>query len=108
MMTACYPHRVSQWQGFGQPTIREEVPQSGYNIKPGTPTLTKTLKQAGYVTGILAKTNHHRPYEAFPWDVRYGHHDYEELKHGRAPALYAKRTQEVIALAQRQQKYQKR
>ncbi len=104
MMTACYPHRVSQWDGFGKPGIDEKIPQSGYNIKPGTPTLTKALKAAGYVTGILAKPNHHQPYEEFPWDVMYGHHDYEELKHGRDPALYARRAAEVIQLAKSQKK----
>ncbi len=103
-MTACYPHRVSQWDGFGKPASAEKVPQAGYNIKKGTPTLTKALKQAGYVTGILAKPNHHLPEEEFPWDVVYGHHAYEELKHGRDAELYGKRTEEVIQLAKGQKK----
>ena len=104
MMTACYPHRVSEWDGFGKPAINEKIPQSGYNIKKGTPTLTKALKYGGYVTGILAKPNHHLPYEEFPWDVIYGHHDYADLKHGRDADLYEKRTKEVINLAKSQNK----
>lgn len=103
MMTACYPHRVSQWEGFGRPGLNEKVPQSGYDIKPGTPTLTKAMKAAGYVTGILAKPNHHQPYSEFPWDVIYGHSKYPDLKHGRDPELYAKRTKEVIELAKSRQ-----
>ncbi len=99
MMTASYPHRVSQWDGFGKPASGEKVPQSGYDIKPGTPTLTKSMKAAGYVTAILAKDNHHRPYEEFPWDLAYGHSKYPDLKHGRDAELYASRTREVIQMA---------
>lgn len=83
VMTGVYPHKVSKWDGFGKPDITEDIPQSGYDIKEGTPTLVKSLKAAGYITGILAKDNHHQPYSEFPWDIVYGHHKYEDLKHGR-------------------------
>lgn len=104
VMTGVYPHKVSQWDGFGKAGITEDIPQSGYDIKEGTPTLVKSLKAAGYFTGILAKPNHHQPYSEFPWDIVYGHHKYEDLKHGRDAGLFAKRTEEVVQKAKKEGK----
>jgi N-sulfoglucosamine sulfohydrolase len=104
IMTGVYPHKVSEWNGFGQPAINDKIPQSAYNIKVGTPTLTKSLKEAGYVTGILAKVNHHQPYSEFPWDITYNHHLYDDLKYGTDPSLFAERTGEIVQLARKESK----
>jgi N-sulfoglucosamine sulfohydrolase len=104
ILTGVYPHKASEWDGFGKPEIVEKIPQSAYNIKAGTPTLIKSLNKAGYITGILAKPNHHQPYSEFPWDIIYGHSQYEDLKHGRDSALFAQRTEEVIKYAKKENK----
>jgi len=70
-MTGRYPHRNG---AMGFEAIRTDVP-----------TLQESLRTAGYLNGILAKTKHLAPSSKFCWDtlVRVG-----ELGKGRDPDLY--------------------
>ncbi len=49
------------------------------------PTVMQTLKDAGYITGILGKVNHSTPRADYKWDFV---HDQKELGNGRDPDLY--------------------
>ena len=71
LMTGRYPHRNGA-EGF-EP------------IDPAVPTLQESLRAAGYLNGILAKTHHLAPEHKFCWDVvvRAG-----QLGIGRDPAKY--------------------
>ena len=71
LMTGRYPHRNGA-EGF-EP------------IDTGIPTLQERLNTAGYLNGILAKTNHLQPAEKFLWDLSVNGGD---LDQGRAPALF--------------------
>ena len=95
IMTARYPHRSAGHSGFDKVK---------YNIDDDVTTLTEVMKEAGYLTAMLAKVNHHQPYEKFPLDIAYGHHDYDELRYGRDPEYFARRVQEVVDASQEQGK----
>jgi len=49
------------------------------------PTVMQTLKEAGYLTGVLGKVNHSTPKADYVWDFV---HDQKELGNGRDPDLY--------------------
>ena len=78
-MTGRYPHN-SGALGFNK-------------INPGVPTLPETLREHGFVTGILGKTEHVVPSrkEAFEYA-----RDRSELHNGRSEELYGKFTAEFL------------
>ncbi|MBN2290959.1 MAG: sulfatase [Pirellulales bacterium] len=69
--TGRYPHR-SGIEGF-------------QHMQADHPTLMQTLKEAGYITGILGKVGHSTPKAEFEWDMV---HDMKELGQGRDPGRY--------------------
>lgn len=87
LMTGRYPHRHG---GMGFYQIRNDVP-----------TLQEQLKAAGYLLGILGKTEHLAPEAKFAWDVAARAPD---LAMGRDPQSYYKRTREFIEQALREKK----
>lgn len=86
-MTGRYPHRNGA-EGF-EP-INEDVP-----------TLTETLRAAGYFNGILGKVNHLAPQDRFAWDVVVGG---AELGAGRSPELYYQRSKQFFETARAAEK----
>ncbi len=68
LMTGRYPHRNGA-TGF-------------YPIRPEVPTLMESLKAAGYQLGIMAKIEHLKPDDKFPWDYKY---EAGKLGQGRDP-----------------------
>jgi len=48
-------------------------------------TVMQTLRDAGYLTGILGKVGHSTPHADYKWDFV---HDQKELGAGRDPELY--------------------
>lgn len=79
LMTGRYPHRNGA-VGF-------------YPIHEDVPTLQESLKEAGYLLGILGKVGHLKPDVKFPWD--YQRHA-TELGMGRDPDLYYQFTGEFL------------
>ncbi len=49
------------------------------------PTVMQTLRDAGYLTGVLGKVGHSTPKADYTWDFV---HDQNELGHGRDPDIY--------------------
>ena len=49
------------------------------------PTIMETLRDAGYLTGVLGKVSHSTPKASYKWDFT---HDYAELGAGRSPTKY--------------------
>ncbi|MBI4876687.1 MAG: sulfatase [Acidobacteria bacterium] len=82
LMTGRYPHRNGA-EGF-QP-IREDVP-----------TLQEQLRGAGYLNGILSKTEHLAPQSKFCWDY---FEPAATLGAGRDPSLYHRHTAEFLKRA---------
>lgn len=82
LMTGRYPHRNGA-EGFGP--IRGDVP-----------TLQESLREAGYLNGIMAKVPHLAPIEKFCWDTVV---KAEELVNGRDPEGYGRRAAEFFATA---------
>ncbi|GAB3617243.1 sulfatase [Okibacterium endophyticum] len=72
IMTGLWPHRNGA-EGF-EP------------IDDGVPVITSTLKQAGYLVGILGKVAHLQPVERYGWDMNV---DEQDLGMGRNPGKYA-------------------
>lgn len=71
LATGRYPHR-SGLTGF-------------YPTKRDVPTIMETLRDAGYLTGILGKLEHSTPKADFKWDFV---HDQGALGQGRDPKKY--------------------
>ena len=68
-------------------------------IYAGVPTLTTTLKAAGYYTAAIHKIDHMQPPSCFPWD-------YKVEGKGRAPSEYAAAVhQAILAARERQQPF---
>ena len=65
------------------------------------PTIMQTLRDAGYLTGILGKVGHSTPHTKYKWDFV---HDQNELGRGRDPELYYKYCQEFLARCSREEK----
>jgi N-sulfoglucosamine sulfohydrolase len=81
-MTGRYPHN-SGALGFDP-------------INRGVPTLPETLRENGYITGILGKTEHVIPTRKEAFDYRRGR---DEMENGRSAKLYAKFAGEFLAQA---------
>jgi len=58
------------------------------------PTVMETLRDVGYLTGVLGKVNHSTPKADYKWDFA---HDQRELGNGRDPEIYYKRCTEFLA-----------
>ncbi|MDO8683189.1 MAG: sulfatase [Armatimonadota bacterium] len=71
IMTGRYPHRSG---AMGFEAIKDDVP-----------TLTESLRAAGYMNGIMAKVPHLAPQEKFCWDTVI---EAKKLADGRGPKLY--------------------
>jgi len=65
------------------------------------PTVMQTLRDAGYLTGILGKVGHSTPHADYKWDFV---HDQKELGAGRDPELYYNYCKEFLARCRRQNK----
>jgi len=65
------------------------------------PTVMQTLRDAGYLTGILGKVGHSTPHAKYKWDFV---HDQNELGRGRDPELYYKYCQEFLVRCRRENK----
>ncbi len=63
------------------------------------PTVMQTLRDAGYVTGILGKVNHSTPRADYQWDFV---HDQKELGNGRDPDIYYVYCREFLTRCRRQ------
>lgn len=79
-MTGRYPHN-SGALGFDP-------------INKGVPTLVETLREAGYYTGIFAKTGHVVPTRSAAWHMRI---QAKQLRNGREPKAYHQFTAEFLA-----------
>lgn len=79
-MTGRYPHN-SGALGFDP-------------IKRGVPTLVEALREAGYYTGLFAKTGHVVPTRAAAWHMRILA---KQLRNGREPERYHHYTAEFLA-----------
>ena len=85
----CQPSREAMMTG--------RVPQHsgalGFDpIYPGTPTLTSVLKEHGYYTAAIHKTEHMQPPSCFPWDRQWVGKD-------RKPSVYGDAVRNTIAEA---------
>ncbi len=58
------------------------------------PTIMETLRDAGYLTGILGKVDHSTPKANYQWDFA---HDQKALGNGRDPDIYYTRCTEFFA-----------
>jgi N-sulfoglucosamine sulfohydrolase len=67
------------------------------DIKPEIPTVIEALAQAGYYTGVMAKTGHVVPSRAHAWNELV---PAKELQNGRSPRLYFERTRDFLARSQ--------
>jgi len=65
------------------------------------PTIMQTLRDAGYLTGVLGKVNHSTPKADYKWDFV---HDRDELGNGRDPDIYYDYCQEFFARCRREEK----
>ncbi len=81
-MTGRYPHRNGAL-GFGP-------------IDPDVPTLVEALGEAGYQTGLMAKTGHVVPSRLTAFDAVIGA---KELQNGRSPDLYYEHAAEFFRQA---------
>ncbi len=66
------------------------------------PTIMQTLREAGYLTGVLGKVNHSTPKADYKWDFV---HDRDELGNGRDPDLYYRYCKEFLARCRRENKH---
>ena len=64
-------------------------------------TVTATLGEAGYLTGILGKVKHSTPKADYEWDFV---HDRDELGNGRDPDLYYRYSREFLGRCRREGK----
>ncbi|MEK6238552.1 MAG: sulfatase, partial [Planctomycetales bacterium] len=74
----------------------------GFNhITPGVPTLPEKLRENGYLTGILGKTEHVVPSRKDAFDYK---RDRSEMNNGRSAVLYAKFADEFLAQSREAEK----
>ncbi len=64
-------------------------------------TIMQTLRDAGYLTGILGKVDHSTPKVSYKWDFV---HDQNELGNGRDPEIYYRYCREFLARCRREGK----
>lgn len=86
LMTGRYPHKSGQ-EGF------HHIGGSG------VPLLTESLRNAGYLNGILGKVGHSSPEPGFRWDFS---RDMPELGWGRTAGLYHGFTTQFLTMAREQ------
>lgn len=79
LATGLYPHN-SGIEGF-------------YHTKKQIPTIINTLKDAGYVTGVIGKREHSTPKEDTPWDVAL---DMEHTGKGRDKDCYYREVKKFL------------
>ena len=65
------------------------------------PTIMQTLRDAGYLTGVLGKVGHSTPHKDYKWDFV---HDQKELGSGRDPGIYYNYCEEFLARCRREDK----
>ena len=65
------------------------------------PTIMQTLRDAGYLTGVLGKVNHSTPKADYKWDFV---HDRNELGNGRDPDLYYTYCKDFLARCRHENK----
>ncbi len=65
------------------------------------PTIMKTLRDAGYLTGVLGKVNHSTPKANYKWDFV---HDQNELGNGRDPDIYYSYCKEFLTRCRREKR----
>jgi len=65
------------------------------------PTIMQTLRDAGYLTGVLGKVGHSTPKADYEWDFV---HDQKELGSGRDPDIYYSYCKEFLARCRREDK----
>ncbi len=65
------------------------------------PTIMQTLRDAGYLTGILGKVDHSTPKVSYKWDFV---HDQDDLGNGRDPEIYYRYCREFLARCRREEK----
>lgn len=65
------------------------------------PTIMETLREAGYLTGILGKVGHSTPKADYQWDFV---HDQKELGAGRDPQIYYQYCQEFLQRCRKEDK----
>jgi N-sulfoglucosamine sulfohydrolase len=65
------------------------------------PTVMQTLRDAGYLTGVLGKVNHSTPHADYKWDFV---HDQKELGNGRDPDLYYDYCREFLTRCRKENK----
>ncbi|UCG48335.1 MAG: sulfatase, partial [Phycisphaerales bacterium] len=63
------------------------------------PTIMQTLRDAGYLTGVLGKVGHSTPHASYKWDFV---HDQRELGAGRDPEIYYGYCREFLARCRRE------
>jgi N-sulfoglucosamine sulfohydrolase len=63
------------------------------------PTVMQTLRDAGYLTGVLGKVKHSTPKADYKWDFA---HDQNELGNGRDPDTYYNYCKEFLARCRRE------
>jgi len=86
-MTGRYPHNSGAF-GFDR-------------IRPGVPTLVEALSDAGFYTGLFAKTGHVVPSRANAWDRIV---PAKVLRNGRDPQKYYEHTRDFLAAARQEDK----
>jgi len=65
------------------------------------PTVMQTLRDAGYLTGVLGKVKHSTPHADYKWDFV---HDQNELGNGRDPERYYSYCKDFLAQCRRENK----
>ena len=65
------------------------------------PTIMQTLRDAGYLTGVLGKVGHSTPKADYQWDFV---HDQKELGAGRDPEIYYQYCREFLERCRRQKR----
>jgi N-sulfoglucosamine sulfohydrolase len=65
------------------------------------PTIMESMRNAGYLTGVLGKVSHSTPKEDYEWDFVY---DYQDLGAGRSPEKYYGYCKEFFEKCRRENK----
>lgn len=65
------------------------------------PTIMQTLRETGYLTGVLGKVKHSTPKVDYKWDFV---HDQKELGNGRDPEIYYRYCKDFFTRCRREEK----
>jgi N-sulfoglucosamine sulfohydrolase len=90
LMTGRYPHNYNPCESGGFTPIAYECP-----------TLPEALDEAGYVNGCIGKAEHLEPASKYRFSLSL---DMNQMKWGRDPELYHRKTLEFLRIAKRQRK----